>query len=200
MLDINKWAELYKKGYSLDIVYLLELADKDELEMSDSVKITTLLKTIQRKGLLSETNKVTLEGQELLKFVNNPSLTTFKKEKPKDDPFDKWWKVYPSTDSFEYGGKKFTGSRALKAKKDDCKIKLNAILNEGDYTIDDLIGALELEVELKKQSSLKEGKNKLSYMQNSMTYLNQRTFEAFIELYKSKTTVKKPTVYKEINI
>jgi len=30
--------------------------------------------------------------------------------------------------------------------------------------------------------SVKTGNNKLSYMQNSLTYLNQRSYEPFIEL------------------
>lgn len=199
-MDQNKWTELFKKGLSLDIIYILELIEKDEFNNSSSPKVSVLLKTIQRKGLLTSDNKLTLEGKILLDFVKSPSLTVYKKEKTKDDPFDKWWKAYPSTDSFDHGGRKFAGSRALKAKKDDCKTKLNAILNEGEYTIDDLVGALELEIDLKKAASLKEGKNKLSFMQNSMTYLNQRTFDAFVDLYKSGTKAKPVAVFKEIDI
>jgi len=36
----------------------------------------------------------------------------------------------------------------------------------------------------KKENSVKTGTNRLSYMQNSFTYLNQRSFEPFIELIK----------------
>jgi len=34
----------------------------------------------------------------------------------------------------------------------------------------------------KKEASIKENTNKLKYMQNSLTYLNQRSYEPFIEL------------------
>ncbi len=71
-------------------------------------------------------------------------------------------------------------------KKEDCKTKIKAILNEGDYTIDDLIRALDFEVFQKKEKSVKEGKNSITYMQNSLTYLNQRTFENFIEISKNQ--------------
>jgi len=36
----------------------------------------------------------------------------------------------------------------------------------------------------KKENSVKTDANKLSFMQNSLTYLNQRTFDPFIELIK----------------
>ena len=42
--------------------------------------------------------------------------------------------------------------------------------------------ALKYEVDVKVQRSIKERKNIMSFMQGSITYLNQRTFEAFIEL------------------
>jgi hypothetical protein len=69
-------------------------------------------------------------------------------------------------------------------------------LSEGEYTADDLVAALEFEVLQKKENSVKTGTNKMTYMQNSMTYLNQRTFEPFIELVKEGMTVvetNKPT-------
>jgi hypothetical protein len=57
-------------------------------------------------------------------------------------------------------------------------------LSEGDYTADDLIAAIEFDVLQKKENSYKSGENKLKYIQNSLTYLTQRSFEPFIELVK----------------
>jgi hypothetical protein len=36
----------------------------------------------------------------------------------------------------------------------------------------------------KKENSVKQRSNKLTYLQNSATYLNQRSYEPFIELIK----------------
>lgn len=47
-----------------------------------------------------------------------------------------------------------------------------------------MISALEYEVLQKKENSIKTKTNKLSFMQNSLTYLNQCTFEPFIELVR----------------
>ncbi len=63
-------------------------------------------------------------------------------------------------------------------------MKFEKIIIEGDYTAEELIEALKYDVVQKKEASFKTGNNKLSYMQNSLTYLNQRSFEPFIELIK----------------
>jgi hypothetical protein len=83
----------------------------------------------------------------------------------------------------------------MRVKKDDCKVKLYAILAEGEYTIKEMIAALEYEVLQKKENSVKTKTNRLTFMQNSLTYLNQRTFEPFIELIREgKTVVEEPIV------
>jgi len=73
---------------------------------------------------------------------------------------------------------------------------LNAIIAEGEYTIKDMIAALEFEVLQKKENSYKTKTNKLSFMQNSLTYLNQRTFEPFIELIREGKKVKQAPIIK----
>jgi hypothetical protein len=84
---------------------------------------------------------------------------------------------------------KFTGSRSLRQNKEDCKLKFNKILLEGDYTAAELIAALNYDVLQKKENSVKQRSNKLTYLQNSATYLNQRSFEPFIELIKEGVKV-----------
>ena len=102
----------------------------------------------------------------------------------RDSPFTKWWNTYPATNTFEYRGRKFKGTRALRVKKDDCKVKINKILNSGEYTIEELIEALKLEVYQKCENSFKTNQNKMDYMQNSLTYLTQATYDPFVELVR----------------
>ena len=66
-------------------------------------------------------------------------------------------------------------------------------MNEGDYTAEQLIEALKIEISQKVNMSMKTKQNRLTYMQNSLTYLNQRTFEAFIELIGEDTKPAEPT-------
>lgn len=194
-LTHSHFEELLKKGYSLDIIFLLKLCETNHIyEYTSNMKVDSLYKTCIRKGLLKENDELTLEGKELLNFLSSTKENIKIKKKNKEDSFEKWWKVYPGTDTFEYKDIKFIGTRALKAKKDDCKSKLNAILNEGDYTIEDVVGALEIEILQKKENSYKTKQNKMSYFQNSLTYLNQRTFEPFIELFKAGHKVKESVV------
>jgi len=189
--------EILKAGYSLDIIYFLKIANEgyDIEKLCDDPKLRVLCQTVRRKGLLSENFKITVIGKSVLGFLDEkgtPEMKLVKKKQVSND-FDDWWKAYPGTDTFTHKGKEFSGTRSLRAKKDDCKAKLNSILAEGEYTIAELIAAIQYEVLQKKENSVKTKTNKLSYMQNSLTYLNQRTFEPFIELIREGKIVKEET-------
>jgi hypothetical protein len=196
-LTFYHFRELHKKGYTLDMVYLLELATKEtdiKALCEETPKLGVLFQGVVRKGLITEDGAVSTVGKELLEFLQTEGEDVKLVRRKVDDDFDRWWKAYPGTDTFTYKGKSFTGSRSMRVKKDECKVKLKKILEEGEYTIDDLIAALEFEVLQKKENSLKTGTNKLTFQQNSLTYLNQRTFEPFIELVKAGETIKESHV------
>ena len=190
----SHFKELIKAGYSLDMLCFIALVnegnDVDEL-CADNAKLKMLHQTVRRKGLLSESNKITIIGNEVLSFLNEtvdePKLP---KKKKSDSDFDKWWNRYPGTDTFTHKGQAFTGTRGMRVKKDDCKIKFNNIIGEGEYTSTEMIAALEYEVLQKKENSIKTKTNRLTFMQNSLTYLNQRSFEPFIELIREGNAVK----------
>jgi len=201
----SHFKELIKAGYSLDMLCFIALVeegnDVDDL-CADNAKLKMLHQTVRRKGLLSESNKITIIGNEVLSFLNEtvdePKLP---KKKKTDSDFDKWWNRYPGTDTFTYKGQSFTGTRGMRVKKDDCKIKFNNIIGEGEYTSTEMIAALEYEVLQKKENSIKTKTNRLTFMQNSLTYLNQRSFEPFIELIREGNTVKiAPEPFKGMDI
>lgn len=187
-LHTSHFKQIIENGYSLDMVFLLKLAEEEECLESfcnGSPKLEALYQGIYRKGLISVEDKLTLTGKSVLEFLTTAEDTTkFVKKRKTSDDFELWWKAYPGTDTFKINGKSFTGTRSLRNKKDECKAKLNKILDEGEYTIKELIEALEFEVNQKVNNSIKTGVNKMTFMQNSLTYLNQRTFEPFIELIK----------------
>ena len=180
--------ELIVKGYSLDHIFLLKMIH-EQLDllplMTESVKITALVQSLVRKGLITEAgDKLTTMGTELLVFMDTKDPGKIVKKKVDISIFEEWWKAFPGTDTFSYKGKTFSGSRSMRVSKDDCRIKFDKILLEGEYTAQDLIDALKFDVLQKKEASVYQGKNKLTYMQNSLTYLNQRSYEPFIELIK----------------
>jgi len=187
-LKFSHFEQIHKNGYNLDMVFLLLLAEEDvdiKSLCAASPKLGVLYQGIYRKGLVTEDNKITLAGKAVLEFLNgtSPEVPLVKK-KVIDDDFNRWWKAYPGTDTFKHKGQSFTGTRSLRKEKEDCKTKLYKILDEGEYTIDEMVAALEYEVLQKKENSIKQKVNKLTFMQNSLTYLNQRTFEPFIELVR----------------
>jgi hypothetical protein len=186
VIDPQQFEELIKKGYNLDMMYLLKLID-EQYDVSPlcegSMKIASVYQSLIRKGLITKDDeKLTLIGRDLLEFINAKSTSKIIRRKPATTDFEEWWKIYPGTDSFEYKGKKFTGTRAIRKGKDECRLKFDKIILEGEYTAQQLIAALNYELLQKKESSLQTSSNRMTFMQNSVTYLNQRAFEAYIEL------------------
>jgi hypothetical protein len=191
-VTFSHFEELYKNGYTLDMLFVLKLAEDADVMFlcNDDLKLKTLLQGMIRKGILTENRGVTLSGKAVLEILNKEEIKPLTRKIPdKTDDFERWWKAYPGTDTFTHKGKSFSGTRSMRVKKDECKLKFTKILNEGEYTADEMIAALQFEVEQKKDNSVKAGENKLKYMQNSLTYLNQRTFEPYIELIKEGATI-----------
>lgn len=191
-ITFEQFEQLYKQGVTLDMIFLLKTIEEQEetVVLEKNSKMDILYNTLYRRGFFSEEGKITLSGKELLKSILENSIVPVRKKKVVDDSFERWYAAFPPTDFFEHRGKKFTGTRSLRNSKEDCKNKLKAILNEGEYTIDELIKALEFEVLQKKEQSVKTGINKLSFMQNSKTYLHQRSYESFVELIKEGIEIK----------
>lgn len=200
-LKFSHFSSIQRRGYSLDMIFLLNLIVEEQLDVeklcAEIPKIEAIYQGIKRKGLVTEEGKLTLPGKELMAFLetedNDVELI---KKKPSEDDFTSWWKSYPGTDTFTHKTKSFSGSRNLRAKKDECKIKFDKIIEEGEYTVAELIEAVKHEVLQKKENSVATGVNKMTFMQNSLTYLNQRTFEPFIELIKEGHTIVETQIIK----
>jgi hypothetical protein len=194
-LNLTPWhyEELIKKSYSLDHIFLLKLIhenyDVSEL-IENSLKISAIHQGLVRKGLITDNGALTTIGVELLIFLDTKEKTKLVKKKSTTSDFELWWKAFPGTDTFTHKGKTFTGSRNLRQNPNDCRIKFDKILIEGEYTPQELIEALKFDVLQKKEASVKENTNKLKYMQNSLTYLNQRSYEPYIELIKEGIQIK----------
>jgi hypothetical protein len=194
-LNLSPWhyEELIKKSYSLDHIFLLKLIhenyDVTNL-VEDSLKISAIHQGLIRKGLITDNGALTTIGVELLVFLDTKEQTKLVKKKSITSDFEEWYKVFPGTDTFTHKGKTFTGSRSLRQNPADCRIKFDKILIEGEYTVKELIEALKFDVLQKKEASVQENTNKLKYMQNSLTYLNQRSYEPYIELIKQGIQIK----------
>jgi hypothetical protein len=189
-LDPEGFKEVFKAGIDLNQLYLLENYNRniDPIPDGGGVKLEALRSSLIRKGLITESNYLTPTGNLLLiTLKSGTSFSTIQKARKAYTmtEFERFWKGYPNSDMFEYKGKKFAASRAFKVKKEECKKKFIEIVAEGEYTADEIIKAMECDVLIKKEASIREGENKLKYMQNTLTYLNQRTWEGFIDIAKT---------------
>jgi hypothetical protein len=153
------------------------------------MKIASVYQSLIRKALITKDDVLTVLGKDLLVFMDTKMDAKIIRRRPATTDFEEWWKAYPGTDSFDYKGKSFKGTRALRLHKDDCRLKFDKILLEGEYTAAQLIAALNFEVNQKKETSITENANRLKFMQGSSVYLNQRSYEPFIELINDGATV-----------
>ena len=90
------------------------------------------------------------------------------------DKFDEFWGLFPNSD--EHGI--YRKTRILKGNKEIKKKKYNLFLSQG-IKHEDIIKALRYELKLRKDSNNKN--NNLTYMKNSLTWLNQKEFEIILE-------------------
>jgi hypothetical protein len=181
--------EIIKKAYSMDMIILLIMI-YENLDISalceGSAKIKAIYLALILKGLISENeNKITTLGTELLVFMDSKEPKRMVRKKPDGSAFEEWWKTFPGTDTFTYKEVPFVGSRSLRCNKEECRLKFDKIILEGEYTPATLVDALKYDITQKKEATIKTRINKLSYLQNSLTYLNQRSYEPFIELLQS---------------
>lgn len=189
-LTIEKFWQLQTNGIDLNNLFVLECLNEgtDIAKHTNGAKVKAWKQNLFRKSLVTESGEITTLGKELLRSLidhsSSPREVIKKAVSNADDAFDKWWKEYPSTDNLLYLGKAFPGSRGLRQKKEECRKKFGEILLEGNYTPEDMIAALKTELIMKRNQSVRDNENKMKYMQNTLTYLNQRTFENFVDLAK----------------
>ena len=182
-----------KELIPLDQIFLLQLSNEGyNLEDFKEKKISILIRGMKLKGWLNDEGHITKAGKEVWDsmFLPEEEIELNKLQKHEDD-FDKFWKKFPATDTVKTGSKILCrGSRSLKNDKDKCRIKFHQILSEGEYTAEEIIRALEYEVQLKIEKSLETRTNKMTYMKNSHAWLTQKAYEAFIE--EAREAVLKP--------
>jgi len=189
----EQFEELIKRGYNLDVIFLLKLVDEqyDVSPLCDgSMKIGSVYHSLIRKGLITaDDEKLTTLGRDLLDFMNTKSTGKLIRRKPATTDFEEWWKNYPGTDKVEYKGKTYPGTRSLRLYKDDCRLKFDKIILDGEYTAAELIEALKYEVLQKKEASIATNSNRLTFMMGSSVYLNQKAFNGFVELIRDGAKV-----------
>jgi len=146
----------------------------------EEVPTSTLLTHLEKQGVVFK-GEVTDYGKEIYEtFKSIPPDVKIIKRKPKVEPqdpiFDKWWDNYPRTTS--HSG--FVGTRNLRVKKDVCRTLFRQIIEEGKYTLAQLIEAVNREVNARKTESVSTGKNEMHYMKGTESYLRSRQFENYM--------------------
>lgn len=185
--------ELEKLHMSLDHLYEIERSYID-----DSFKgiPESILAKLVRKGFLTMEGKITSTGKLFYEIISKPdfvsSTSNIKKELKKikgtqNEQYLEWISLYPATASWvTTQGYNFSSSRKLRTNTPEAEQKYLAILNEKKYTHEDMKNVLLYQIALIQKESVLKEENKMEYMQGTIPYLNQRTFENYLEEMKRK--------------
>lgn len=202
-LSLDQVRICLEEKIDLNSLFLLEAFEegKDLAKYLENPKFDAWKQTLERKSLINEQGTLLTQGKIVLdnirKQISRKQEKLVKNVSDEETPFDIWWRTYPGTNNFIINGKKFKGTRTFRAEKDTCRVLYNMILKSGEYTHEELIEAIKLEVENRKEESYKTGEDKLKYLQNSATYLRQYSFDPYVELVragmKSQETSKQTT-------
>lgn len=202
-LDItdSHFIELYKKGYTVDMVLLLSWVNNGlSIEhLKENIKIKATISTMIRKGLITDEHKLTQIGVEILSFVSKKTNKKFTKPAVIKGDFDDWWKLFPSNDKFTVKGKSFGPTRSFTANKQGCRLLFNKMILNKEFTKEEIMESTAYDINLKKERSFKEGTNNLKYLRNSYTYLFNKDFEGFIGL-GTPIVIKEKTKLRGTNI
>jgi hypothetical protein len=190
-ISIDGFRQLVANQIDMNCLFILEsisLGVNIHTEIKSS-KVAAWYQSLFRKGYITQDNTLTALGESIIHMLKNNvdiKRSTERLSNVQEQGFNEWWKEFPSNDIFEYKGIKFSGTRGLKSNKPTCLALFNRILNEGEYTAEDLIRSLKYEIFLKKEDSVRNRTNKLSFLSASSAYLNQRKFEPFVEISKTQ--------------
>lgn len=184
----EKFLTLTKAGHNLDVIFLLELAEKGvnlKVWCESHIKIKHAYQGMLRKLLLNDDGTLSLEGKLLLDFCNSPDKEIISDSVDTSDKFTEWWDCYPTTDGFTHKNKTFRSTRTLRVSKPKCKGYFEKIVNAGKYTPDQIIAATKYDIEVRKENSVRDNRNHLTFLQNSGTYLYNDSYEGYIDMIKS---------------
>lgn len=183
------------------VIELLYFEDNSLLQIYNSNSTKEMVEArnyyLERRGYIYTIDgdvDITIDGSELyerlIDLANGKEAVISNSKSKRTEDFDEWWASYPSTGTWvSHDGRRFESSRSLRSgSKEDNRRLYTAILNEGKYNHQDMMRVLLYEIEAKKKQSLITGNNNLNYMQGSITYLRQRTFENFMEISKQDSS------------
>lgn len=169
--------EMFDAGIDVNCLFILEVIAKEISlgEMFKEPKVQNWIQTLIRKQLLTKEGKVSTIGTALLQRLTGGKV---EKHVPEEDMFEVWWRVYPATGSFEWKGQSFPSTQNKRVKKKECRKVWEEILLE--YTPEEVIQGTANHFHLAMDLSVKNRKNEVHFISNSLTYLGNRLFVPYI--------------------
>jgi len=131
--------------------------------------------SLRKKEYLNGNNQVTNLGTLTISYITNINMGY---EEEKEQQFEEWWKLFPSTDKDDG---RVPPYRSLRNRLTDCKNLYYQYLIAG-INHDEIISGLNKEIEARKRAS------EFKYMKNSYRWLKEKTWKVYAETESDNTT------------
>ena len=177
--ELSKVLYLHKLGLNLSHVTLISG------EIPEKLHKHALYKQLEKKGYVYQ-GDLTLKGKHLIEEMEawtseEVEVPQRKEEKIEYSPgFKSWWNAYPPSDNFTFGNREYRGTRKLKVKQQECYRVWQELTQK--ISEENLLKALETEVSIRKNKSVAQGKNEMSFMKSTLPYLNSKGFEIYLDV------------------
>lgn len=129
--------------------------------------------TLRRLKYLDSSNNITDLGLETYRNIISSNID---EDTYLDRAFEDWWKEYPANDSIG----SFMETRKIRTNRRRAKELYLSLTKSGSISPDLLLSALKKEVAYRIRTS-QPNNNALKYMQSPSVWLNNRSYENFLE-------------------
>lgn len=168
----------YLKSHKINLSHLKVLEMFYNKEDVTDIRLTN---DLVRLGFVFR-NEITELGKQLYEdfqeVKHEPTKKRQSKVKLKDAEFELWWKTFPPNPTY----RNWISTRNLRLEKTVCQGLYRQIIEEGEYTEEMLLTALENEKTARKVESDLNNKNSFQFMKGTENYLRERAFEAYISV------------------
>jgi hypothetical protein len=181
----GQFDSLLKQKIPLECVFLLEML-VNERDV-DNEPYLSYLQRLQRKGYIDGKQQLTEYGTALYKSLFEDIVAVKpRRVAEKNDLFEQWWETYPMSNDFTINGRHFQGSQMKRMQKAECQKLFNILCNS--FKGEDIIAATAYHINNAKEISFKKRENQLTYIPNSLRYIREKYFEAFIKKVAEKSS------------
>lgn len=199
-LTIEQFAQVIELGIPLEALFVLEcfIQGTNPAVHIKATRLAGITQALTRKGYLSKQGvtalgKATYDsllcgGMDIKQVVDEIKETA-------KTAFETWWDNFPLHDGWDEGTRKFEKTRTLRTKREICLLLFTEAVARGTHSAEQIIQGTINHLLTMRFQSIRDKKNKLTFIHNSETYLRNKDYEAWIDDKPKEISVEAKEIY-----